>query len=76
MARVRSGGMMQVKIISYTINPFNVMYMAARACYSYTLLDGVDMTTNSKEEFVLKVLESGHLSIAEHVNITFGIEGI
>lgn len=66
---------MKVKLISATQDPYRVMATAARTCYSK--LSPIDIfDTEVNNEFVNKVLHSGHLSIAEHVNFTFAIEGI
>lgn len=72
---------MEVELIAYTPKPLNVMYGAARTCYSpltpqelfgeTEALDDVKMIT-----FIDKVLSSGHTSIAEHVLFTFAINGI
>lgn len=79
---------MRVKLIQVTQNPIDVMWTAARTCYSekspVEMLD--DWATLTKENYnelqekhwnlVKKVLDSGHQSIAEHVYFTFAIEGI
>ena len=58
------------------------MYVAARTCYSAnTCADLIDDACNRKTipqkiELISKVLESGHHSIAEHVNISFTIDSI
>lgn len=66
---------MKVKLISATSEPYKVMMTAARTCYSK--LSPIDIfDTEVSKEFVNKVLSSGHLSIAEHINFTFAIEGI
>ena len=79
---------MKVKLIQVTQNPIDVMWTAARTCYSakspIEMLE--DWATLTKENYnelqekhwnlVKKVLDSGHQSIAEHVYFTFAIEGI
>lgn len=77
---------MKVKLISKTENPVETMFVAARTCYSSEspsyrmedLLKDKLQDENYHEPWILvkKVLESGHTSIAEHVNMTFTIEGI
>lgn len=96
---------MRVKLIATTPNPIDVMWTAARTCYSakspiemwedigYDLSqkacelyrDGKDerdaidyaaSVTDKHLKLVKAVLDSGHMSIAEHVNYTFAIEGI
>lgn len=79
---------MRVKLIQVTKNPIDVMWTAARTCYSekspVEMLD--DWAILTKENYnelqekhwnlVKKVLDSGHQSVAEHVYFTFAIEGI
>ena len=79
---------MKVKLIQMTQNPIDVMWTAARTCYSekspIEMLD--DWAILTKENYnelqekhwnlVKKVLDSGHQSIAEHVYFTFAIEGV
>lgn len=80
---------MKVKLIQVTQNPIDVMWTAARTCYSAkSPIEMWDETRDEpKEEYkeeienkrwnlVKKVLDSGHQSIAEHVYFTFAIEGI
>ena len=83
---------MKVKLIQVTQNPIDVMWTAARTCYSAKSpieiwddrWDGMtECYTKTAEQFtekhwnlVKKVLDSGHQSIAEHVYFTFAIEGI
>lgn len=65
---------MKTKILSATVNPFLVMCIAAKTCYSAK--SPIDIIPKDSVDFVMKVLKSGHLSIAEHVNFTIAIEGI
>lgn len=72
---------MKVKLIQKTQNPVDVMWVAARTCYSEKSPielwgDSATTPTDKKWKLVKAVLESGHQSIAEHVYFTFGIEGI
>ena len=73
---------MKVDLLSYTGNGNIMMGIAAKTCYSslgpcdlikelHTLGD-----LGKLNKLIQKVLDSGHLSIAEHVNFTFAIEGI
>jgi thymidylate synthase (FAD) len=58
------------------------MYTAARCCYNpgtcvELITDAQNTkTTEDKIKLIQKVLDSGHQSIAEHVSITFCIDGI
>ena len=80
---------MKVKLIAMTPNPVDVMWTAARTCYSAeSPIDIWDETRDvPKEEYkeeieskrwklVKTVLDSGHQSVAEHVSFTFVISGI
>lgn len=86
---------MKVKLIQMTQNPIEVMWTAARTCYSAKspiemwedkygeTSDGcehtqewVEQCTEKHWKLVKQVLSSGHASIAEHVYLTFAIEGV
>ena len=70
---------MSVKLVSCSKNPLEIMYTAARTCYSESAPSKIGNKLPSEEKMVRlvrKVLGSGHWSIAEHVNFTFAIEGI
>lgn len=70
---------MQVNLIQKTDNPAKVMYIACRNCYSALELADIckkEVTSDKMQELVLKVLDSGHKSIAEHVFFTFAIDGV
>ena len=73
--------MTSVKLLSMTQNPIEVMWTAARTCYSpkgpiEMWEDSATTPTDKKWKLVKTVLDSGHQSIAEHVYFTFAIEGI
>ena len=79
---------MKVKLLAVTPNPIDVMWTAARTCYSAK--SPIEMWEETNEDntkfnvlemekhwnLVKKVLDSGHQSIAEHVYFTFAIEGV
>lgn len=79
---------MNAKLISCTPNPIEVMWTAARTCYSAK--SPIEMWEDINKDntkfnvlelqkhwnLVKKVLDSGHQSVAEHVYFTFAIEGI
>lgn len=80
---------MKVKLISATQNPIDLMWTAARTCYSEKSpieiwindrFPDLKETDIQREErlwnLVKKVLDSQHLSIAEYINFVFAIEGI
>lgn len=73
---------MRVKLVQMTKNPIDIMWIAARTCYSekspiemWEDLEEIYQTTKHWN-LVKKVLDSGHQSVAEHVYFTFAIEGI
>lgn len=78
---------MKVKLISATNNPIDIMWTAARTCYSekspikiWDEINKEDAKFNVLEmekrwNLVKTVLDSGHQSVAEYVNFVFAIEG-
>ena len=77
---------MNVKLINYTANSIETAFVAARTCYSgdgpeklweLSISDGENKIPEEKMHSLLdKVIASGHLSVLEHINFTFAIEGI
>jgi len=72
---------MKVKLLTGTQNPLDIMYVAARTCYSskspIELWDEWEnKTKEQKWKLIKQVLDSGHQSIAEHVQLSFALEGI
>lgn len=79
---------MKVKLIQMTQNPIDVMWVAARTCYSekspiemWEDINKDSMKFNVLEmekhwKLVKQVLDSGHQSIAENISFTFAIEGV
>ena len=79
---------MKVKLISVTQNPIDLMWTAARTCYSenspieiWDEINKEDTKFNvlgmeKRWNLVKKVIDSGHLSIAEYINFVFAVEGI
>lgn len=69
---------MNVTLLSHTPRPGDIVYQAARVCYSASGIDDLleSATTSDRLALVEKVLASGHHSVLEHVSFTFGIEGI
>ena len=70
---------MEVKLLSHTENPEQVIAAAAKLCYSQkadisTLLH--DLTPEKVEKFVRKLESLGHASPFEHVSFTFCVEGV
>lgn len=72
---------MKVTLIQKPQNPLDVIYTAARTCYSAKQIheiwkDAKNTNQEKKEQLVRSVLESGHLSILEHVSYTFAVDDI
>lgn len=80
---------MKVKLIDAPVYPIDIMWTAARTCYSEkSPIDiwnedrfrNLDEDDDQREirlwNLVKKVLDSGHQSIAEYVNFVFAIEGV
>lgn len=74
--RLNERNKMRVKILSFTKDPFEKMYEAARTCYSKASIIDEDCLPENFKDLVQNVLKSGHLSIAEHVQFMISIEGI
>lgn len=70
---------MQTRLIAKTEFPTDVLYVACRTCYSKQTSGEIWETIHDEDKMkklILKVLGSGHFSIAEHINFTFCLDGI
>lgn len=69
---------MNVKLLEFTPNPEKVVATAAKLCYSASSIDetGENLTPEKISSFVKMLASMGHESPLEHVNFTFGIEGV
>lgn len=72
---------MRVTLLQQNEDLLDIMYTAARTCYSSfgtAFLHAAASSTSEEKKLKLvnRVLKSGHLSIAEHIIFTFGIDGI
>ena len=73
-----------VKLLSMTENAVNLIYSACRQCYSEKFAGDVFFEkkgiisgkTRKKEEFIKKIIQSGHESPLEHVSFSIAVEGI
>lgn len=69
---------MRVKLLKCTTNPEKYIASIARVCYSKrdpeTILE--NMTDKQITKMVKKIIESGHLSLLEHITFTFGVSDI
>lgn len=71
---------LNVKLLEVTQNPVSVIYAACRQCYSTKfageIFEQERGNLKKREEFIKKVVKSGHESPLEHVKFTFAIEGV
>jgi thymidylate synthase (FAD) len=69
---------MEVKLLNYTSDCQGLVAKAAKLCYSSSSIDDlIDKVDNTDvNHFIKKLIKSGHHSVFEHVNFTFGIEGV
>lgn len=69
---------MQVRLLTYTPNPEQVVAAAARLCYSSKtgaeIIDAFD--EQSSAEFIGRLTDMGHFSPFEHVSFSFAIDGV
>ena len=74
---------MKVELIGGTPNPIEMMFRAARTCYSadgpielWAKLQSKGITREKMWSLVQNIIKSGHESICEHTMFTFAIEGL
>ncbi len=71
---------MNVKLLEMSQNAISLIYVACRQCYSEKFAGDVfsdgAISLEKQEEFVKKIVSSGHQSPLEHVKFTFAIEGV
>lgn len=66
---------MKAKILSYTNNPIETIYIGYRNCYSKNAPSLIEIPTEDEMiEFIKKFIH--HESPLEHCNFTFAIEGV
>ena len=68
----------KVVLLRHTPDPEGAVALAAKLCYSSSNIDALEEKIGSSEQsrFIEKLVKMGHLSPLEHINFTFGIEGI
>jgi thymidylate synthase (FAD) len=70
---------LRVELLDATNNALSLIYAACRQCYSpkfaYELMKE-DTDDKKKEEFIKRIVASGHESPLEHVKFTFAVEGV
>lgn len=69
---------LKVDLLQYTPEPEKLVSAAAKLCYSRTgVIDIMDnLNDGSIDKFVTMLVDIGHESPLEHVNFTFGVEGV
>jgi len=69
---------MKIKLISHPSDPDKICASAALSCYSdqpsYALHE--KMTDEGARKAISKIVGMGHLSVIEHANFTFSVEGV
>ena len=67
-----------VKLLQCTPNAQRLIALSAKLCYSPVGVEELNegMDDPAAEKFIEKLMSLGHLSPAEHVCFTFGIEGV
>jgi thymidylate synthase (FAD) len=71
----------KVELLAHTQNPKEVIYAAARQCYSklgaFEIYAQTKKVSSAKlKEFITHLMQRGHESPLEHVSFTFAIEGV
>ncbi len=69
---------LHVELIAYTPNPELVCALAGKLCYKGLKIDELKEKIDKKsiEKMLEHVIKAGHLSVLEHANFTFAIEGV
>lgn len=71
---------LKVQLLDSTKKALSIIYTACRQCYSQEfaadIIKSKKTTKKQKQEFVRKIVSSGHESPLEHVKFTFAIKGV
>ncbi|MBF0541596.1 MAG: FAD-dependent thymidylate synthase [Nitrospirae bacterium] len=69
---------LHVILLKHTPNPEEVVATAAKLCYTKSNIDDLKekIELKDQDEFIRKLITSGHMSPIEHASFTFAIEGI
>lgn len=72
---------MKVKLLNDTKDTLNLLYVAARTCYNdgspIDMFESIDKWDDeTKLKLIIRCIKSNHLSVLEHINFNFAIEGI
>lgn len=68
----------RVELLSHTPQGETLVALAAKLCYAKSDLKNLREKVSAADQnaFIQKILESGHLSVVEHVSLTFAVEGV
>ncbi|WP_026478117.1 FAD-dependent thymidylate synthase [Alkaliphilus transvaalensis] len=68
----------KVTLITHTPEPEKIIASAARLCYSSSDIEGLmeELQADKIAKFIDMLAQLGHESPFEHINFTFGIEGV
>ncbi len=69
---------MLIRLLWHTPNPEEVVYVAARLCYSRLSVREIEGEARRKSpaELIRRLKASGHHSVFEHASFTFSLEGV
>lgn len=69
---------LNVRLLTYTPIPQEVVAMGARLCYSDAGVDELVQGVSEKDQgkYLQRLMDMGHLSPIEHCSFSFGIEGV
>lgn len=69
---------LNVALLSCSSRREEIAAMAAKMCYSKATLAQMQEKISASDQaaFLEGILETGHLSVVEHISFTFGIEGV
>lgn len=69
---------LRVELLQYTPEPEKLVSSAAKLCYSNVGVSDIlgNLDNSSIDRFLSMLTEVGHESPIEHVNFTFGVEGV
>lgn len=68
---------LHVELLASTPSAEDVVFQAARTCYSEQKPHEIKVPNKTeRDNFIRKVVGSGHLSVLEHISATFAISGI
>lgn len=68
---------MIVELLLYTPEPLELIYKAARTCYSPDGFLSIQVKNQEKmKDLINKIIKSGHHSVLEHISFSFAVDGV